>query len=287
MIKLLLVAALASGAWLWAAPAWAQPQAPAAVGIVADPCREVPGMPSSVSEFLALRAKARETGAPMPTASPDDAAAYMAWQKQLLLVDFPNLCRYADANKALPPPSPARIVFMGDSITEAWKDLRPGFFAGDRIDRGISGQTSPQMLGRFMQDVISLRPAIVHILAGTNDVAGNTGPTSLEAVQNNIRAMAELAEAHGIHVVLGTVLPARQYRGRPEIDPVSSIAALNDWIRRYAREHRIAVVDYYTVMDDGQHGLSAADSSDGVHPTDAGYAKMEAALERVLGPVRK
>ena len=171
---------------------------------------------------------------------------------------------------------------MGDSITEGWKESRPAFFGGDRIDRGISGQTTSQMLGRFYADVIALHPVVVHILAGTNDIAGNSGPTSLDAIENNLTSMIDLARAHGIRVILGTVLPAARFSWRPDIDPVASIRALNAWIRAYARARGIVVVDYYTLLDDGRHGLAPIDSADGVHPSAAGYAKMEVALTAKL-----
>ena len=171
---------------------------------------------------------------------------------------------------------------MGDSITEGWKESRPAFFGGDRIDRGISGQTTSQMLGRFYADVIDLHPVVVHILAGTNDIAGNSGPTSFDAIENNLTSMIDLARAHGIRVILGTVLPAARFSWRPDIDPVASIRALNAWIRAYARARGIVVVDYYTLLDDGRHGLAAIDSADGVHPGAAGYAKMEVALTAKL-----
>jgi acyl-CoA thioesterase-1 len=196
--------------------------------------------------------------------------------------DFFNLCRYRAANRSLPPPSSARIVFMGDSITEGWRDSRPEFFRGDRVDRGISGQTTSQMLGRFYADVIALHPATVHILAGTNDIAGNGGRTTIDTIENNIRAMVELAQAHQIKVVLGTVLPAVRFNWRPEIEPIASIGALNGWIRRYSKSHGIVLVDYYAALDDGHHGLAPGDSGDGVHPTPAGYAKMETALAAKL-----
>lgn len=196
--------------------------------------------------------------------------------------DYSNLCRYRAANRALPKASPNRVVFMGDSITQGWIESRPEFFVGDRIDRGISGQTTSQMLGRFYADVIALHPATVHILAGTNDIAGNGGPTTLDAIENNIRSMIELAKAHRIKVVLGTVLPARRFDWRPEVDPVASIQALNAWIRDYARANRLTLVDYYAALDDGRHGLALSDSGDGVHPTPAGYAKMEEALSAKL-----
>ncbi|MEO7257473.1 MAG: SGNH/GDSL hydrolase family protein [Sphingomicrobium sp.] len=196
--------------------------------------------------------------------------------------DIFNLCRYWAANRSLPKPSPARIVFIGDSLTESWKDSRPQFFENDRIDRGISGQTSAQMLVRFYADVINLHPAVVHILAGSNDIAGNGGPTSFEAIENNLRSMVELAQAHRIKVIIGTVPPAARFGWRPEIDPVSSIRALNTWIREYARSRKATLVDYYAALDDGHRALSKSDSADGVHPSPAGYAKMEAALSAAL-----
>jgi acyl-CoA thioesterase-1 len=256
--NLFLIAAATAFSALASSAAAQEPRPAPKVGVMDDPCGALP----------------------RPAAgTPDDRR-----QIKLRLADMFNLCRYRAANQALPPPSSTRIVFMGDSITEGWKDSRPKFFQGDRIDRGISGQTSAQMLGRFYADVIALRPATVHILAGTNDIAGNGGPTSLEAIQNNIRSMVELAQAHRIKVILGTVLPAARFDWRPEVDPVPSIGALNAWIRNYARSRGITLVDYYAVLDDGRHGLAKSDSADGVHPTAAGYAKMEAALESKLGP---
>jgi len=143
------------------------------------------------------------------------------------------------------------------------------------------------MLGRFYADVIALHPATVHILAGTNDIAGNGGPTTLTNIKNNIRSMVELAQAHRIKVVLGTVLPATRFSWRPDIEPVVPIGALNDWIRRYSKSRGIFLVDYYSVLDDGHHGLAPGDSADGVHPTPAGYARMEAVLTAKLTAARK
>lgn len=256
----------------------AAPLSDPTVGIVARPCDHVPAMPPLVAESLARMLQARAAGQPLPARSPESLAAYERWQAQLLALDFSNHCRYEAANQALPIASPGRIVFIGSSIIEGWGKGRPAFFSGDRVNRGISGQTTQQILGRFYADVIALRPAIVHILAGTNDIAGNTGPTSLNRVQNNIRAMVELAQAHNIRVILGTVTPARRFGWRPSIDPVQSIAALNDWIREYARTRGVALVDYHKALDDGRGGLAAGDSSDGVHPTSEGYRKMEAAF---------
>jgi acyl-CoA thioesterase-1 len=262
----------------------AQPSGQAAkVGIVEDPCGALPPQPREITDFIQATEMAHAAGQPPPVQSAAATAANDEWQNQLRLADFFNLCRYRAANQMLPPPSSTRIVFMGDSITEGWKERRPEFFRGDRVDRGISGQTTSQMVGRFYADVIALHPAIVHILAGTNDIAGNGGPTSLDAIENNLRSMVELAQAHHIRVILGTVLPATRYSWRPTIDPVPSIHALNAWIRRYAQARGVTVVDYYSILDDGRHGLAQADSDDGVHPSAAGYARMEKALGARLG----
>lgn len=155
-----------------------------------------------------------------------------------LAVDWGQVCRYQQENAALPPPSPARVVFLGDSITEAWKSEDPAFFDRDRLDRGIGGQTTAQMLVRFRADVLALRPAIVHIMAGTNDIAGNTGPTSLAIIQGNFMSMVEQARAHGIRVVLASIPPAARIGWRPELAPAPSIRAMNAWLKHYAaREH--------------------------------------------------
>ena len=208
-------------------------------------------------------------------------------QKHDESADYFNLCRYRAANQSLHRPTSSRIVFMGDSITQGWQASRPQFFRGDRVDRGISGQTTSQMLGRFYADVISLHPAVVHILGGTNDIAGNGGATTLESIENNIRSMVELAQAHRIKVVLGTVLPAARFSWRPELDPVAAIRNLNLWIKNYARSRGLILVDYYAVLDDGHHALAVSDSADGVHPNPAGYAKMEIALMARLGHLHR
>ena len=259
-------------------PAVATEPTPLPVGVMADPCASLPRLPKVAAEYLAASVREKVDQEP----APDGLAAYQAWQQSRLATDFPNLCRYEAANRGLPAPSKHRIVFIGDSITEAWRGTRPDFFKGDRIGRGISGQTTAQMIGRFQADVIALRPATVHILAGTNDVAGNTGPTDLGRIQANIRTMVELAKAHHIRVLLGTVLPTTKFNWRPEIEPVASIKALNDWLRAYAKEQHVTIVDYYTALDDGRSGLTESDSKDGVHPTASAYAKMEVVFEKAL-----
>lgn len=185
-----------------------------------------------------------------------------------------GLCRYAAENRGLPPATLGRVVFFGDSITEFWKDYVPDMFSDTVLNRGISGQTTPQMLVRFRQDVLALKPAVVHILAGTNDIAGNTGPTTVARLTDNLETMAELARAHGIRVILGTILPAKRYPWRPEIDPVPAISKANKWIRTYAAREGLGLADYHAVMGDAHDGLPSYLAPDGVHPNKAGYEIM-------------
>lgn len=247
-----------------------------------DVCAAVPAMPPEVKAFQGAADAARAAGRKPDLPAPAVSAAYVTWQQKLLAVDFPGVCRYRTANAALPPTTKRRIVFFGDSITERWMTLRPGFFARDRVDRGIGGQTTRQMIGRFRADVIELHPAVVHILAGINDLAGATGPTSLSEIEGNLASMAELARAHKIKVVLSAVLPARALGGRPGYDPAPDIASLNAWLRAYAAREGFGFVDYNAALDDGTRGLSLANSADGIHPTPAGYAIMEPLAEKAF-----
>lgn len=189
--------------------------------------------------------------------------------------DFAGLCRYRAENAALRARG-ARVdvVFIGDSITDGWINNDPALFSSTRLDRGISGQTSAQMLLRFRQDVIDLHPRVVHILAGTNDIARNTGPTTLDAIEGNITTMAELARAHGIRVVIGAVLPASAYGWRPEIAPAETIRRLNARLRAYARAHGAIFVDYHRLLTNTAGGMDPANAADGVHPTPAAYRAM-------------
>lgn len=186
---------------------------------------------------------------------------------------------------ATPKPGENRVVFMGDSITEGWK-LEESFSGKPYVNRGISGQTSPQMLVRFRQDVIDLKPKVVIILAGTNDIAGNTGPMTLEQTEENIASMADLATANEIRVVLCSVLPAFDFSWAPGLTPAPKIMELNAWIRKYAAEKGYVYVDFYSAMKDERGGLPSTLSKDGVHPLPAGYAIMaplaEAGIEKAL-----
>jgi len=203
--------------------------------------------------------------------------------------DWPNLQKYGKADAELPPPGEGenRVVFMGNSITEGWQpNFRDMFPGKPYINRGISGQTTPQMLVRFHQDVVALKPKVVVILAGTNDIAGNTGPSTLEMIENNLASMAELAKANGIRVVMASVLPAFNYPWKPGLEPAPKIVALNAWIKDYAQKNGAVYLDYHTAMRDERNGLKAELSGDGVHPNDAGYKIMapltQAAIDQAL-----
>jgi lysophospholipase L1-like esterase len=192
--------------------------------------------------------------------------------------DWPNLARYEKENRELPKPQPGenRIVFMGNSITEEWKKIDSSFFANrSYINRGISGQTSSQMLVRFRQDVILLQPKVVVISAGTNDIAENSGPISLENVLNNIIAMCDMAKANNIRVVLTSVLPAKAFSWRKQLEPAPKIIALNKMIKEYATSKNLVYVDYHSAMATSDGGLKSSFSKDGVHPNLMGYKVME------------
>lgn len=209
------------------------------------------------------------------------------WKAYILAHDFGDLCHYRTANVDLIKTGRApRVVFMGDSLTEFWGQQDPSFFSEGKVNRGISGQTTSQMLLRFRQDVIMLNPQAVHIMAGTNDVAGNTGPVSLAQVEGNIASMAELAKAQGIRVILASVPPAAHFPWRPQLQPVNTIRALNGWMKSYAATNGFTYVDYFGAMATADGGMKPGFADDGVHPTKQGYAAMEpltdAAIQAVL-----
>ena len=199
--------------------------------------------------------------------------------------DWANTARFKDDNAKLGPPSSGekRIVFMGNSITEGWINTCPDFFAGKSyVNRGISGQTTPQMLVRFRPDVINLKPAVVVILAGTNDIAGNTGPSTLEMIMDNLISMAQLAKANKIKVVLSSVLPVFDYPWKPGLQPAEKIIALNTMIKNYADKNGLVYLDYFSATVDEQKGLKKELSGDGVHPNIAGYKIMEPLAEAAI-----
>ena len=206
------------------------------------------------------------------------------------LKDWPNLGRYREANAKIAPPErdEERVVFMGDSITDSWK-LAEYFPGKPYINRGISGQTTFQMLIRFRPDVIQLKPKVVVILAGTNDIAGNTGPMSLDPMHDNLASMTELAHANGIRVVLASVMPINDYvvrDGKPLIRstarPPEQILALNKWIKDYAAANGLIYLDYFSAMVNDKGFLKAELSHDGLHPTPKGYAVMQKAAEAAI-----
>jgi lysophospholipase L1-like esterase len=195
--------------------------------------------------------------------------------------DWAGLCRYRAANAARPPGS-TRVVFLGDSITENWLLADPAYFSADIVNRGIGGQTSAQMLVRFRADVVALRPAVVHILAGTNDVAGNNGPVSPRDFQNNIESMVEIAKANGIRVILGSIPPAAAFNWQPALHPAPRIVALNVWLREYAARNGLGYVDYHQALRGTADELKAALGNDGVHPNRDGYAVMRRLAEAAV-----
>jgi lysophospholipase L1-like esterase len=226
---------------------------------------------------------------------PELAAALQAVARNdARLSDWPNLARYREANRALPAPAAGenRVVFMGDSITDAWPQPRFGaFFPGKPyIGRGISGQTTPQMLIRFRPDVIALKPKAVVILAGTNDIAGNTGPMTDEQIEGNLASMAELAKANGIRVIFSSILPVSEYHVRPGDTappqttrrPMARVTAINAWMKEYAAANGHVYLDYVTAMSDAKGLLRAELSEDDLHPNAAGYAIMAPLAETAI-----
>lgn len=199
--------------------------------------------------------------------------------------DWPNLKKYREANARLnaPAANEQRVVFMGNSITEGWINQRPEFFKGrPYINRGIGGQTTPQMLIRFRADVVALRPKVVVLLCGINDIAGNTGPSTLEMIEDNIASMTEIALANNIKVVLSSVLPAYDFPWRPNMEPAPKVMALNKWIKAYAAQKKVVYLDYFSAMVDERNGMKSIYHTDEVHPNKAGYAVMEPLVEQAI-----
>lgn len=206
-----------------------------------------------------------------------------------LAQDWANLKRFQQNNIQLMASGvdKNRIVFMGNSITEGWFSMRRGFFAGKPyINRGIGGQTTPQMLLRFRQDVINLKPKAVVILAGINDIAGNTGPSTIEEIFNNIISMVELAKANNIKVILCSVLPVFEFPWRPGLKPAGEIMELNMLLKMYAYQNDVLYLDYFTAMVDDSNGLKKELGIDGVHPNRAGYSVMEPLLEKAISTIK-
>ena len=264
--------------------AGAQPAAAPAPGVVfgetamvVEPCLPVP---KALADWVA--------GPPGAPLSGEALKAYGPWNAWMAANDWPGLCRYQEANReAMAEPHP-RVVFMGDSITENWRRFHPAFFTESRIGRGISGQTTPQMVARFYQDVVALHPQVVHVMAGTNDIAGNTGPTTEERYKANIAAMTDLARANGIAVVLASIPPSSSFGWRPALKPAAEIRKLNAWLAVYARQRGLVYVDYTTVLATPEGAMKPELTPDGVHPRGEGYDLMEPlALKAIAEAERK
>ena len=253
---------------------------------------------STVTALLLLGAVVMRPTAQTPATGGAPSCPEMAtalttlMQTDTRMRDWPALGRYRDANQLLlaGPRDKTRVVFMGDSITDAWPNPKYGdFFAGKPyVGRGISGQTTPQMLIRFRPDVIALQPAVVVILAGTNDIAGNTGPMSNEEIQSNVMSMSELAKVAGIRVVLSSILPVSAYHtapsGIPQTTrrPMDRIRAINDWMKKYAATERHVYLDYFSAMVDDKGLLREELSADDLHPNAKGYAVMGPLAEAAI-----
>jgi lysophospholipase L1-like esterase len=253
---------------------------------VTDVCIAVPAIDEdSLRPFLEMVLKPGER-IELNKIPPEAMAKLATLQKQATerqATDWANLCRYAAGNaKAHQGGKPQRVVFLGDSITEYWRQGDPAFFSDTVQDRGISGQTTAQILLRFYPDVIALKPRVVHIMAGTNDVAGNLAPVSDDTIIANITAMLDMAKANHIKVVLASIPPARFMGWKPGLSPAHRIALLNQRLRQLAGERGAVYLDYHSRLRDDQGGFQAALANDGVHPNRDGYAIMRPMAERAI-----
>jgi lysophospholipase L1-like esterase len=240
---------------------------------------------------LALPVLAQQPAPSIPSTGSQGLDEYRVSRIAIYMDDFGQLARYREADVALAPPAAGetRVIFVGDSITDYWK-LPDYFPSRPYLNRGVDGQTTPEMLVRFRQDVIDLHPKVVVVLAGTNDIAGVTGRTSNEDIESNYASMAELARAHGIRVVLASVLPVHNYTHDAEesfaLRPRERILALNQWLKDYCAKNHLVYLDYFSALEDEHGMLKRSLSDDGLHPTDAGYKIMaplaEKAIEKAL-----
>jgi len=225
------------------------------------------------------------TGTQAPAMTQEQRDAFRKAMEDQRRNDWANLARYKQDNATvgLPANGESRVVFMGNSITDFWIRFSPEFFKGKPyIDRGISGQTTPQMLIRFRQDVVNLKPSVVVLLAGINDINGNTGPSTLEMIEDNISSMTEIAMANKIKVVLSSVLPCDSIYRSPDLHPRDKVVELNKWIKKYASEKNCVYLDYFSSMTNGKDGLRKDLTNDGLHPNKAGYQIMEPLAEEAI-----
>lgn len=277
MMKVLVMAAALAGLGLSGS---GQPRP----GIVEEPCSAATSGPTAIEIAFAEWMLQTDPTLPPPATVNLDHEKTVAQERAAH--DWANLCRWRSANRAIADgtaPHPA-VVFIGNSITENWVRADIALFSGDRAGRGVAGQTSAQILVRFPEDVVALGPKVVHIMAGTNDIAGNGGPATLAQVESRIAMMAEAARAHGIAVVIGSVPPAADFFWNPGLEPARHIAALNRWLKGYAARQGFFYVDYHAALADPQTGgIRAGLSNDGVHPNRNGYAVMKPLAERAIG----
>ena len=237
--------------------------------------------------LLSFPAWAQQPVPPIPSTGFPELDQYRASRIAIYADDFGQLGRYRDADAALARPEAGenRVVFLGDSITDYWK-LADYFPGKPYINRGIDGQTTPEMLVRFRQDVIALHPKVLVVLAGTNDIAGVTGRTSNEDIEANYASMAELAHSHGIQIVFASILPVHNYtRDAQEsfaLRPRDRILALNRWLKDYCAKNHFVYLDYFSAVVDERGMLKRALSDDGLHPTDAGYKTMAPLAEKAI-----
>lgn len=252
------------------------------VGIVESPCIDDPSFP--IIDYITKSALADnqriDKNVILDILGKPEFQAYAEVASAQQKRDWANLCKYKAANAALKQ-SP-KVVFMGDSITENWVVADPNLFKNGVLGRGISGQTTPQMLVRFYADVIALKPQVVHIMAGTNDVSGNTGPTALQDYKNNILAMIDLAQTHDIKVILASVPPVSQYLMIDNFEPRPIVKKINTWLQQIAQQRNLTFVDYGKVLDDGQGSMKDELTNDEVHPTHAGYVVMRPLTEQAI-----
>jgi lysophospholipase L1-like esterase len=256
----------------------------------AETCASVPAAdPQDMALFIPIMVEPRKFNSLadlMMTLPPDAMSKMGAMQKvaaERQAKDWPWLCRYAAENAAVVKSGiRPKVIFIGDSITENWKIGDPSLFSATVLDRGIGGQTTPQILLRFYQDVVALGPQMVHIMAGTNDISGNTDAITDEAIVQNIRAMIDIAKANGIEVVLAGITPSKQFVARPGVDPSPRIAAINRALVKLAAEKKITFVDYFPALADRSGALADALGNDGLHPNRDGYVAMRPLTDKAI-----
>ena len=244
--------------------------------------------------LLAISAAAQSTSqqVTLPTTGFAGLDKYRASRIAVYVNDYGQLARYRDANSGLPAPASneSRVVFFGDSITDIWK-LDDSFPGKHYVNRGIGGQTTSQMLVRFRQDVIDLQPKVVVVLAGTNDIAGNSGPIANQDIEANLASMAELAKAHGIKMIVASILPVNNYTPQSQeffaSRPPERILALNGWLKDYCAKKDLTYLDYFSAMVDDKGLLKRDLANDGLHPNQAGFAVMAPLAEKAIEQNRK